>query len=420
MSDLINLENTLDIVHQTVKYLNDTLEHSENSRTDPDDFRDEFATEIIIQLRSLGRETNLISRILKNNTINIDHLGNIISEIHSIAKSIHDSSINYIKKSTRDVHPVDFNIRNISLRLLESADLLVGQFEEFYNSDESIEITGRVEFLSGPVTDQQSAPFKFELVHNRLRVARENENAGDHGQTAETVRQITLDNGEKLVEQLLRSQIDRRFLEVIQDLHALFKTNADIIRLGLQASQCKLYHFHYAEEHEGELSPMITAGIENYLNLVENYVAQFPAWHDFQEKVSAANAMDRDAIDAMRDLSSQLHARLSNTTVADPDVMGAMEWVHGLLSNASDITQKKAISAARTLSNLYAAITKGIAKLTLKEGAAIAEELKKEIAKIFVNNLLKQLRSLETVLGDDWFGSAIKLLIKSIDTDAHP
>ena len=213
-----------------------------------------------------------------------------------------------------------------------------------YSADSAVSRLKRI------VPKQQNvSPVRFEILERRLVIVAqpaatfEEDKANARAAQAELAAQ-----GYNILEQLERSNCDRRLIDSFKDLQGKLGANADIVRLGLSHITCEVM----CDKFQCELPDAVSAMMKAHTLGIGMYVAQFPDWQRFSEQAATAelSATDIPQISAAVDAVVE-HLNL-RPDLADPQVPRTLLALQAMIADPRTAT-KRAISAVwRSLESL--------------------------------------------------------------------
>lgn len=266
------------------------------------------------------------------------------------------------------------------------------------------------------VPQQKVAPLKFEIKDGVLRLLRE-PNTFDARDAANIwhARSELLDTGRSILDQLQRSNCDKRLAEAIRYVQEQLEIDDNIIRIGMSnmrsSTMCELLH--------DELPPALLASIRTYTRQVDMFAAQFPDWQRFLENAVSAQ-LDPSDTTVVRETASQLIEQLKTAPDAvDPAVPVSFERLIEAWNQPGLALTRLTYATVRSIENLVSSIVTH----SLDFIAQTVDHTKKIAAKwtsyaiLFV--LLHQALPIgaltQRVPGLEWLKPAIEFILKQRD-----
>lgn len=197
--------------------------------------------------------------------------------------------------------------------------------------------------------DQNVAPVRFDVIDYRLIVVRQPATAlPEDERNIAVAREELSSQGERILDQLERSNCDRRLLESFKGLQERLGANFDIVQLGLTNVACEIM----CDKFQCELPDAVSAMMKAHTVGISMYVAQFPEWQRFTEQAMAAELALNDAPKLLDALDSVLARITDKPEVADPEVPKTLIAMRALISDPAKTTRRAVFAVWRTLENL--------------------------------------------------------------------
>jgi len=198
------------------------------------------------------------------------------------------------------------------------------------------------------VPKQKIAPVQFDIVNNIIVVQSTESNIpSDIRRATNAAREELLSRGHDLIEQLKRSNCDRRLLESAAELHTHLQNGKDVVRLGLANIGFSLM----GGKFQNELPEAIAALVQAHSVGVSMYVAQFPDWAKFAENASAIEVDKKDAA-TLSQVLTQVISATEDKKVAEPEVPRTLKHLRSLISDPKAFSARLALAVIRTIENL--------------------------------------------------------------------
>jgi hypothetical protein len=133
---------------------------------------------------------------------------------------------------------------------------------------------------------QVPAPAQFRIDRGRIRVAHQvSRPDSEDTQNVHSASEELLRNGQKIINELSRSNCDKRLIEGFEELQARISSQEDVIRTGITNITCA----HLFERSQKELPDAVYGMMQGHSVAVSMYVRQFPEWRRFADQAAAAN-----------------------------------------------------------------------------------------------------------------------------------
>jgi hypothetical protein len=199
------------------------------------------------------------------------------------------------------------------------------------------------------VPEQKIAPVQFFFRDNRIAVlkskSRPEEEDSDNVVAAKGQLQAA---GEKILEELARSNCDKRLIESVKFLQGQLSEDNNIVQLGLSNITCEAM----CHAFQTELPDAVTAMLTAHTRGVELYIGQFPEWHRFVEN-AASTELDQSDVSVLNRTASNLIEKLEqNPDLAEPEVPLTIKRINELLKSPGKGGKRIAFAMLRTLENL--------------------------------------------------------------------
>ena len=274
-------------------------------------------------------------------------------------------------KSHRSAEPVlhegllfgDLNISE-ALRLL--SDTVDSIPLDSLLSEDPPQTTGGVQALSRILPDAQlPAPAQFEIRDGRLSIVSQVA-APDREdmQNVQSAKSELLEDGQKIIDELSRSNCDRRIIEEFGELQARVASDEDIIRTGITNITCS----HIFDQFKDELPDALYGMMKGHAVGVSMYVAQFPEWRRFADQAAAAN-LDTQHAPLVSAAARKIADEVANKpNIADPEVPRLLRVLAELTSDPERSSKRAIFAVLRTVENLVSS-TYSYAKDLLKKTA---------------------------------------------------
>ncbi len=207
--------------------------------------------------------------------------------------------------------------------------------------------------LRGAVPRGVPSPIDFIISNGRLVVAKQRSavDAEDEANVAAS-KSALLARGEKIVEELRRSNCDRRLLDSVVELQSGLASDGNLVQLGLINIFCE----EMCAAFGTELSDALRGMLLGHTRGVSMYVAQFADWQRFSEKAAAAELAAADIArisSAARRMIADLEA---HPDIAEPEVPKIVRALQHLIADPKLATKRAAFALLRTMENLIAKV----------------------------------------------------------------
>lgn len=203
------------------------------------------------------------------------------------------------------------------------------------------------------VPAQKLAPIQFDIVGNQLRIARpvNSYNEEDANNIALSKEEI-VSSGHRIVEELKRSNCDRRLLDTIIQLNERILQDDNIIAVGILNINCQMMCSSFDEELPSALKGML----QGQHVAVNMYVAQFSEWQRFSDNAAQAQ-LDVSDVQYIASATDLVIRELENApTVSDAEVPKTLRALRSLLEDPGRASLRAAFAVLRSIENLVAKI----------------------------------------------------------------
>jgi hypothetical protein len=181
---------------------------------------------------------------------------------------------------------------------------------------------------------QENAPFLFDIVEYiiKLRIAPSGD-ASENDIVSQGIAHLTR-SANQLLAALEQSNVDRRFLAAVKDYCEALTRKFNPILIDLLSNRLR----SFIVELKNELSGYIIAETTALLLSQEQVLRQFPEWQQFSRAASEFHPSKELMRDQQSALAAVTRETRSATSVAAPEVIGALERLEeaGNLSNARE------------------------------------------------------------------------------------
>lgn len=296
-------------------------------------------------------------------------------------------------------------------------------FADLLSGVGSIDRDGQPELALGRlreiVPDQKIAPAKFDIVSGRLVLIDQPAAIDpDDVNNVRSARDAILAKGEKIIDELSRSNCDRRVIESISEVQNGLRANNNIIELGL----LNVGYSAVCGAAADELPDAIRGMIEGHTTSISMFVAQFPEWQRFTEKAASINIDSNDAsriAQSANEIASQIEDR---EDLADPEVPKTIRFLATLVRDPTNTSKRAAFAALRTIENLVSKIMSYSLDLVEKTTTKTINGLSTATSRVIVVGLMALAISSVTSLGpvtskiaeSSWMRTAVEIVKKQI------
>lgn len=233
--------------------------------------------------------------------------------------------------------------------LIESLDQPAIFFEQKYLWDDDSEITAAQKIKKIVPKNQGVAPVKFDVQDQKLIIVPQaHQSLVEDAANIRAAKEELTQAGEKILEELERSNCDKRLLENFRDLQSKLGSDVDVIRLGLANIGCEIMCNSFQNELPDAVSSMLKAQTLG----INMFVGQFPEWHSFTEKAATVNIGSAEIQQISNAARGVIQSLNSKPEVADPKVPQTLKALNDLIDNPKLATKRAAYAVWRSIENL--------------------------------------------------------------------
>jgi hypothetical protein len=224
--------------------------------------------------------------------------------------------------------------------------------------------------LNRIVPRQQLAPVQFDIADGKIVVARRPPKLapGDQVSVSAALEHIK-GSGEQLIENLAKSNCDRRLIDSVKELQTQIINNANVIKVGMTNLSCGIMCAQFRSELPDAISAMFYA----YNSSISLYVAQFPEWEEFTQKAAAIELAEDDVREVNATAQELISSLNRNPQLAEPQVPKTLEFVRQFLLYPGPSAKRAAFAMVRTIENLVASILHYVVKFSQRTAEKTAE-----------------------------------------------
>ncbi|TIL49671.1 hypothetical protein [Mesorhizobium sp.] len=206
-----------------------------------------------------------------------------------------------------------------------------------------------VQALRKAVPAQKLAPVSFDIVDGKLIVSKQEASPlVEDAPIAAQAKEQLLDRGKHLLDELHRSNCDRRLVAELERLQEQLSSPRSVIELALT----NVAFGAMAKSYEAELPAGVSALMQVHTAGVSMYVAQFPDWQRFTENAASVELDNTDIEAISAKLTEVIEATKKDTRIADPDVPRTLHYLSDLVHQPGKTSKRAAMAVVRTLENM--------------------------------------------------------------------
>ena len=248
-----------------------------------------------------------------------------------------------------------------------------------------LNLNGGIKQLKEILPDQRIAPAQFDIENNKLRVRHQKPtpDPADENNIA-SARHELIERGKNIIDQLSKSNCDKRLIESLTDLQNCLEANQDVVRLGLVNIGCEAVSSMF----ECELPDAIRGLIKGQNIGVGMLVAQYPEWQQFSEK-AASTAIDENDIKSISNAAKAIVEVIhQNPQLAEPEVPRTISALQSLIEDPQRATKRAAFALLRTIENLIARTFRFGLEFFEKTAQKTVDDLSSATSKVVVGSLM--------------------------------
>jgi hypothetical protein len=233
--------------------------------------------------------------------------------------------------------------------------------------------------------EQNIAPVHFGISGHRLIIVPQPAiTAPDDQSNVISARRELVDQAQRIIEQLQRSNCDKRLLDSVEYLKQGLQSEADVVRLGLSNIACDAMRQKFDDELPHAVSAMLFAQTTG----VSLYVAQFSEWHRFTEKAAQSQISEADAPQVARALTEVLDRINSHPEIADEDVPRTLLWLRAFVDDPRRTSQRAVYAVWRSIENMVITVFNYGAKLLGNTASKTSDKLSSAASRAIVVALM--------------------------------
>jgi hypothetical protein len=296
----------------------------------------------------------------------------------------------------------------------------LAKIDEFANPPGTSEIQRDFFELRSLLPAQKIAPAQFEIKDSRLVVRKSRSSSkADDQRGIQSARSELSRNGEKIIDELQRSNCDKRLLDNIQHLQSQLIDEIDAIKVGLTNMSCEFMCLAFEHELPSAISSLLKAHIRG----VQLFIGQFPEWNRFLENAATAHLDSKDISDLHTTAERLVETLRSQPDVVDVEVPKTIALLSQLLASPASSSKRAAFAVLRSLENLISLIFEYGAEFGQKTVSKTIESASNTASKIIVVTLLTIALGSATAIGPiaskipemSWLQTASQIVKKQLE-----
>ncbi len=294
-----------------------------------------------------------------------------------------------LEMAERTQFRASFLKRSLKLRArvstIKHAFLLALNIVDHIKIELGISQTSSVQELRDLVPRQKVSPVQFSGENGKLTVIKQPALSDqDDADNAQHSRNALLSKGNTLVEELQRSNCDRRLLQSVAELQQSLESCENIIRLGLMnigvEAMCGAF--------EAELPDALRGMMLGHTRGIAMYVAQFPDWQKFSEKAASVELTTDDTRSVSETAKKLIAALEQHPEITDEEVPKTIRALQEFIENPALASKRATYAVLRTIENLVAKTLEYCTDLLDKTATKTVECLSGATSKAIVGTLM--------------------------------
>ena len=316
--------------------------------------------------------------------------------------------------------PREIDIAFESRTIGEALEYLIERTESELGFARGEQTSLTVRDLRNIVPAQKVAPVQFEIRDGRLAILHiPRIGLPEDAANIANAKQSLLEQGNRILSELERSNCDKRLLESVQLLQRQLADDGNAIQLGLSNIACEVM----VRQFQTELPDAVFAMVQAHTRGVEMFAAQFPEWGKFVENAAAIALAELD-VECVAEAAAQVVNTLKNSpALAEPEVPKTIIRLRELLAAPGASGRRAGFAMLRTLENLISRIYAHCVDLADQTAANMVKQLSKTAATVLVASLLAMALTTAGTISPvavkvpemQWLRSATEVLKRELD-----
>jgi hypothetical protein len=223
---------------------------------------------------------------------------------------------------------------------------------------------------------------------------------------------------DKIIAELRQSNVDRRSLAIVEDMHEHLAQKSNVVRIGITNIALE----GVMEDITEMAAPAISARIKAFHFGVRIFVSQFDEWHTFLDQSADADVTPeavRDAKSVARSLADEFRAR---PQLVSPEVPLSIELILEAYKSPRTSAKRLTFALVRSIENIVSSILSSALEIKNKalEGVGIGTKRGVAIAMgtglvaLAVGAAHSIAPTATRVLDTNWMQSAVKVIEKEL------
>jgi hypothetical protein len=239
--------------------------------------------------------------------------------------------------------------------------------------------------LRSIIPPQKIAPLRFAVSNGQLALADNARTA--RSQDAEnviTAKRELMTQGSRTLQELERSNCDRRLLDSLQYLQESLSGKGNIVRLGL----ANLTAGVMCDKFREELPAAVASMLDGYTRGVDLYISQFPEWNRFLENAGTVKLERSDVVETHRLTKLLIDDLTARSDLVDPQVPRTLARLNQVLQTPGESSKRAAFAILRSIENMVSSIFSYGVDFLAKTGRKISDDMSSAASKAVVVTLL--------------------------------
>ncbi|OWV78758.1 hypothetical protein ATY78_11675 [Rhizobium sp. R635] len=327
----------------------------------------------------------------------------------AISQSDRTTSARFIKVGVTNYDLLDFLVNTIEeippLSVVDAKDIQLAFDGE---PSRSAKI-----YLAKVVPEQKISPVHFDISNNVLKIEHfENKAKLEDVDNIFAARTALIEQGRKVLDELGRSNCDRRFLSDVNALQEKLETSQDIIQLGILNISCE----DQRRQVEAELPEVVASKLRSHFGTIAMYVAQFQDWARFAENAAAVELNEAD-VRRSQSIALEIATKFDEMPeTVSTEVPTTIRLLSHAISDPARASKRVSFALVRTIENLFIRIFGYAAKFVDESASKLISVGSKAVAIGFGAAILDYAGRLVSIYdklpGMGWLKPAVEIFHK--------
>lgn len=200
---------------------------------------------------------------------------------------------------------------------------------------------------------QKAAPLRFRVDDDVLRLQHVRDQAlPEVAAAADAARQQLETLANMLLDNLRRSNTDRRVVEMVEQMRERLSSTQDIVQLAVTNISAGLMFETVADEMANSLA----SSLRGFSLGVTTYVAQFPEWQRFADNAASLELSQAEVEEVLEGAAKLAGDLAAAGPQVDPEVPKSISFLIDLVRRPAPTSKRAAFAVVRTVENLVASV----------------------------------------------------------------